>query len=290
MNKIMPKNIINKFTQLLLLFFLSYSSLLAKEIRVLAIGNSFSDDAIEHYLFQLGEANGDTLIIGNLAIGGASLEMHYNNSLQNSPAYSYRKIVNGIRTVSGETTLEYGIEDEKWDYISLQQVSQNAGLYDTFFPYLPHLINYVKSVATNPDMKLVWHMTWAYAQNATHPGFANYGKSQLEMYKAIVNTANKVVSDHPVCFIIPSGTAIQNARTSSLGDTMCSDGFHLEPTYGRYTAACVWYETLTGNCVVGNAYKPDAISDFKAFIAQLSAHLAIVNPNRITDLSICEEN
>lgn len=273
----------------LLFFLLAFTSLSAREIKVLAIGNSFSDDAIEHYLHQIGIANGDTLIIGNLAIGGASLEMHYNNSLQDAPAYSYRKIVNGNRTVKGESTLEYGIKDEKWDYISLQQVSQNAGLYDTFFPYLPHLIDYVKTHSTNPNMKLIWHMTWAYAQNTTHSGFTNYGKSQLEMYEAIVKTSNKIGTEFPISIIIPAGTAIQNARTSSLGDTMCSDGFHLEPTYGRYTAACTWYETLTGNCVVGNAYKPDTISDFKAFVAQLSAHMAIVNPNNVTNLAVCKE-
>lgn len=273
---------------LLFLFFLT--NIYAKEIKVLAIGNSFSDDAVEHYLYQIGVANGDTLIIGNLAIAGASLEMHYNNSTQNAPVYSYRKIVNGVRTVTPEATLEYGLKDEKWDYISLQQVSQNTGVYDTFLPYMPYLIEYVKTHSTNPDMKLVLHMTWAYAQNATHPGFANYERSQSAMYKAIVNTMNRIASEFEIPVIIPAGTAIQNARTSSLGDTMCSDGFHLEPTYGRYTAACVWYETITGNCVVGTSYKPDTISDFKVFIAQLSAHFAAINPNHVTDLSVCIEN
>lgn len=269
-------------------FFITF--IFAKEIKILTIGNSFSDDAVEHYLYQIGVANGDTLIIGNLAVGGASLEMHYNNFIENSPSYSYRKIVSGVRIVTEETTLEYGIKDEEWDYISLQQVSQNAGVYDTFFPYFPHLIDYVKSLAINPNMKLTFHMTWAYAQNATHPGFANYERSQLEMYKAIVSTTNRIVAEYGISTIIPAGTAIQNARTSSLGDTMCSDGFHLEPTYGRYTAACTWYEALTGNCVVGNSYEPDTIPNFKTFVAQLSAHFAVLNPDQVTDLSVCKEN
>lgn len=276
--------IIKKIT-LSFLFFFFITCISAKEIKVLAIGNSFSDDAVEHYLYQIGAANGDTLIIGNLAIAGASLEMHYNNSTQNLPAYSYRKIVNGVRTVTGETTLEYGIKDEEWDYISLQQVSQNAGVYETFFPYMPHLVDYVKNLATNPDMKLTLHMTWAYAQNATHPGFANYQNSQQKMYESIINTTNRIASEFQIPVIIPAGTAIQNARTSSFGDTMCSDGFHLESTYGRYTAACTWYETLTGSCVVGNKYRPDSISGLQAFIAQLSAHFAIIRANEVTNIS-----
>lgn len=37
--------------------------------------------------------------------------------------------------------------------------------------------------------------------------------------------------------IIPTGTAIQNARTSFVGDHMNRDGYHLDLKIGRYTAA-----------------------------------------------------
>lgn len=263
-------------------------SLHGKEIKVLAIGNSFSDDALEHYLYQIGAANGDTIIIGNLAIGGASLELHYNHSLNNAPTYSYRKIVDGTRTITGNATLEQGLKDEEWDFISLQQVSQNSGLYDTFFPYLPRLINYINKNVQNTDFQLVLHMTWAYAADSSHPGFSNYERDQETMYNAIVENVNRVASEMEIPVIVPAGTAIQNARTSKLGDTLTSDGFHLEGTYGKYTASCAWYETLTGKCVVGTPYKPDGISDVEAFIAQASAHFAVINPNKVTNIITCE--
>jgi hypothetical protein len=285
----MIKIMITKKISPLFLFFFFLTTIYAKEIKVLAIGNSFSDDAVEHYLYQIGMVNGDTLIIGNLVIGGASLELHDNNATQNNPAYSYRKIVNGKKTVNPQTSLEEGIKDEKWDYISLQQVSQNAGRYDTFFPYLPRIIDYVTKHSTNPNMQLILHMTWAYAQDATHSGFANYNNDQQLMYNKIVETFNTVSTELQISTIIPSGTAIQNARTSGLGDTLCRDGFHLELTFGRYTAACTWYEILTGNCVVGNAYRPEAIRGIEAFIAQISAHFAVVNPNKITILPVCNK-
>ncbi len=265
-----------------LLFILS--SLQGKEIKVLAIGNSFSDDALEHYLYQIGAANDDTIMIGNLAIAGASLEMHYNNSLCDATAYSYRKIVYGVRTVSDDVTLKNGLMDEEWDYISLQQVSHLAGRYETYFPYLPHLMRYVRSHTRNPDVKIILHMTWAYAKNCTHPGFAAYGNNQEDMYAAILKTTSKIATEFNIPIVVPAGNAIQNARTSSLGDTLCSDGFHLEPTYGRYTAACTWYEVLTGHCVVGNTFKPDEISDYRAFISQISAHFAVVNPTKVTHI------
>ncbi|WP_197053573.1 DUF4886 domain-containing protein [Sphingobacterium sp. T2] len=36
------------------------------------------------------------------------------------------------------------LKDEKWDYISLQQVSSLSGKYDTIMKSLPFMIHYVK--------------------------------------------------------------------------------------------------------------------------------------------------
>lgn len=44
-----------------------------KDIRILAIGNSFSEDAIEQYLYELALEGGDNLIIGNAYRGGQGL-------------------------------------------------------------------------------------------------------------------------------------------------------------------------------------------------------------------------
>ena len=111
---------------ILLLTILLYStSIYAKQIKLLAIGNSFSDDAIEHYLYGLAEANGDTIIIGNMYIGGCSLERHFKNSQNNSSNYSYRKIVNGVKTVTPDFRLIDAIVDEEWNYISFRLTSQS---------------------------------------------------------------------------------------------------------------------------------------------------------------------
>src|SRR5690554_1071652 len=98
-------------------------------LKILAIGNSFSDDAVEHYLYGLAEANGDNILIGNMYIGGCSLERHYNNMKENAAAYSYRKIVDGNKTITPDYKLIDAIKDEEWDYISVQQVSGQSGIY-----------------------------------------------------------------------------------------------------------------------------------------------------------------
>ena len=81
--------------------------------------------------------------------------------------------------------------------------------------------------------------------------------------------------------IIPSGTAIQNARTSVLGDTFNRDGSHLNKI-GKYTAACTWYEALTGASPVGNRFIPGYFNTCQITIAQNAAHLALQNPKQIS--------
>src|SRR5699024_6074437 len=93
-------------------------------LKVLAIGNSFSEDAIENYLYDLAAAENIPIVIGNLYIGGSSLEQHWDNAQADSPAYDYRKITQeGNRTNMPETSIQTAVADENWDYISFQQLS-----------------------------------------------------------------------------------------------------------------------------------------------------------------------
>lgn len=280
----------NKFTLFFLALCISISSVHAKQIKLLAIGNSFSEDAIEYYLAGLAEANGDTIIIGNMYIAGCSLEKHYNNTVNNSPDYSYRKIVDGIKTITPNYRLIDAVSDEKWDYISFQQVSSLSGLYESFFPYLDRLMDFAREHSTNPVMKIVLHATWAYAQNSTHAGFANYENNQITMFNAIIDAYNRAAQKTGIDIIIPAGTAIQNGRTSSLGDTFCRDGYHLDLNYGRYTASCVWYEKLFQKSVVGNNYAPHSITPFQIKVAQLAAHRAVEEPGKVTPIEVNENS
>ncbi|MHB9055686.1 MAG: DUF4886 domain-containing protein [Paludibacteraceae bacterium] len=275
-----------KFLSVIFLMQFLIISVHARQIRLLAIGNSFSEDAVENHLYDLVKANGDTIIIGNMYIGGCSLEKHYNNYRTDSAAYSYRKIVNGERTKTDGYTLIQAFENEKWDYVSFQQVSQNSGIYDTYFPYLDSLIVFAKRYSGNPDLKIILHATWAYSQNSTHPGFANYGNNQMAMFRAIVDATKRVGQKAEVDFIVPTVTAIQNARTSSLDDTFCRDGYHLELNYGRYTAACVWFEKLFCLSAIGSTYFPLGITPFQAKVAQYAAHYAVRYPTLIYGLSL----
>ena len=133
---------------------------------------------------------------------------------------------------------------------------------------------------TRPDAKFLWYQTWAYAQDSGHKEFPNYGCSQKKMYKAILAASRRAVRAEKFKGVIPAGTAIQNGRASSLGDSFNRDGFHLEKTFGRYTAACTWFEAISGVSVDGNPYYPDSISAEVASICQKAAHSACLHPWR----------
>ena len=258
-----------------------------KVIKVLAIGNSFSEDAVEHYLYGLAEASGIPVIIGNMYIGGSTLDTHVQQIQEGKSSYEYRKIVNGVKTTRENTSLATALADETWDYISFQHGSPYAGLYNTYVTPLPILYNYVRNQLNRSDVKYILHQTWAYAQNSTHSGFANYNNNQMTMYNAIVNAYNQVKNNGLIdaYMIVPSGTAIQNGRTSVIGDNFCRDGYHLDLNIGRYTASCAWYEALFGKSVIGNTYKPVTLSDYEVEIAQHAAHLAVQNPNGVTPMT-----
>ena len=111
------------------------AALNARTLRILAIGNSFSRDAVEQNLHELAKADGDTAIIGNLFIGGCSLERHAGNIRDDKHDYVYRKIgADGKMTEKKKTSIADALKDDQWDYISLQQASPFSGMYEKYEP------------------------------------------------------------------------------------------------------------------------------------------------------------
>ncbi len=253
----------------------------AKTIKVLAIGNSFSEDAIEQNLYELGKAAGDEFIIGNLYIGGCPLKKHWYNAENDKGAYRYRKInADGKLVQKDNIKISAAIAEEDWDYISLQQASGVSGLTESYEPYLAYLVAYIKTLA--PGSKIVWHQTWAYSKTSTHGEFPNYERSQTKMYEMIMEASQKGMKDNGIKKVIPSGTAVQNARNTFIGDNMNRDGYHLNLSYGRYTAACTWFEALTGKNVTKNTYAPADVDVRTAQACRCAAHDAVKHPWKVT--------
>ena len=254
-------------------------------LKVLTIGNSFSADAVEQELYGLMKAAGQKIIIGNMYIAGCDLKTHWEKASGNLADYSYRKIVDGEMTTTDNSKLSPVLKDEEWDYISFQEGAGHHGMMDYMEPYLSNLIKYCRDNAAKPDFKIIYHAPWAAQTGCTSSKFANYDYDQAKMYKCIVDVTKELADTHDFDLVINTMDAIQNGRTSFLGDTFNRDGWHLNKTYGRYTASCIWFEKLMGYSVFGNTYHPSTISDTVAMVCQDAAHKAVLYPYETTDLS-----
>ena len=184
-----------------------------KSISILAIGNSFSVDAMEYLYGILNEMGYEEISLGNLYIGGCTLETHANNFTNNSASYTYYTNTTGTWTNKTSYRPLDALDSQKWDIITMQQGSPKSGIPSSYDNYLLSLLYSVMSRCE--ESELVWHMTWAYQANSTHSGFASYNNDQMTMYNAILNAVQtKVTSTGLFSDVIPNGTAVQNMRTS----------------------------------------------------------------------------
>jgi hypothetical protein len=276
----------------LIVFFLKNNRLNAQNkslddgvLRVLAIGNSFSEDAIEQNLYELAKAGKKKIVIGNLYIGGAPLSLHVSNAIEDKPAYRYRKInLDGQMSEKANERLSEALIDEAWDYISFQQASPLSGDYDSYAKDLPPLYDYVTKHILFPETKYILHQTWAYQNGSSHEGFVRYNRSQDSMYKAIATTSQEVFNWGNFDLLVPSGTAVQNARSSFIGDHFTRDGYHLNLNYGRFVAACAWYEALFHENVLNNSFLPLKVTYVEGEVARAAAHKAVEFPYAVTVL------
>lgn len=256
-----------------------------KQLKVLAIGNSFSVDAME-FLYQIANNYGvEKIILGNLYIPGASIHDHILQIEKNDSGYIYFKNTGGTWAETYDSKLVEGIQDELWDIITFQEASGYSGVKKHYEEELDYLIDYVLKNKTNKESLLLWHMTWAYQQDSTHGGFAFYGKDQMTMYQAICNTVNEQInSRHEFSYVIPSGTTIQNLRTTYLGDTLTIDGFHLSQNLGRFAAGLCWFHKITGFPIDQITYCPNKVTkkDLKLIIK--AVNMAVLNPFEVTKL------
>ena len=101
-----------------------------------------------------------------------------------------------------------------------------------------------------------------------------------------MDASRRSMENHPELeILIPCGTTIQNGRTTSVGDNWNRDGYHLNVDYGRFAAACTWYESISGNSVLETSWKPSSVTDDQAVIARTAAHNAVLKPYEVTDMS-----
>ncbi|MBE6806330.1 MAG: DUF4886 domain-containing protein [Ruminococcaceae bacterium] len=254
---------------------------LPKSLKILAIGNSYSDDATK-YLWDICKAAGiEEVVIANMYISGCSLDTHWENISGDIRAYTYYKNTDGEWNSKNRVKISTALSEQEWDIVTIQQASWSSGMESSY----KHFDKIVKYIYENePTANVMWHQTWAKCEGSVP---AEYGSEQLKMYEAIVKTMqDKVETSQYISGIIPVGTAIQNMRSSYLGDTLHRDDVtHLSKDYGRYTAAMTWFATITGCAIDDIDWVPEAekekITDLP--LVREAVTNAIKEPYKVTD-------
>lgn len=185
-------------------------------LKILHIGNSYTQDCTTYAPFimdGLADKTGDKLNItfASCYYSGASIA-DYNDFFDNESAViRYNKRLNNkavYETAKNNQTIQQILADEDWDVITVQQASSYAGTWSTFSglnELLDKIIGYCASTHGKP-VKIGWLM----------PQLRYSLIETTGSYAAIIDCVEKVIQTTPIDFVIPCGTAIQNARGTSL--------------------------------------------------------------------------
>ena len=297
------KCLLSFFCILLSLSITAEVSVLKKnELRILDIGNSYTNDATNllPIIVNASKADLSKFCIYKCHRGGASFKTWvdvFNDKDQ--ATYTVKKVIGDLSTnvQTGTGEKENGklfrdaLINETWDLIIIHQVSNYAPYYSKWKEkssagYLDELISIIKKYQPNTKLGFyLIHSYWSEYENNTE-------RSSFERWQLIANSTKSFCDDYNIDIVIPYGTAIQNLRASSLNNEydLTRDGTHCGYGLAQYTAACCYYEALIGpRCgisVLGNSARIDVsdkeskypsinVTDDNAPIAQRAAYLAI---------------
>lgn len=217
-------------------------------MQILAIGNSFSQDATA-YLKRISEAGKGDITVVNLMIGGCSLSRHYRNMLSGEKAYSLE--FNGQST-GFFVSMEEALLSRDWDVITIQQVSSLSPKYETYQPYLGELAAYIRKCC--PKAKLMIHETWAYEEESSKLVNGMKYEKRVDMYNDLHDAYAKAAEAVNAYGIIPSGTLMQKLIENGI-TRLHRDTFHASFDIGRYALALLWFRVLTGKSVLDNGFR-----------------------------------
>ncbi len=252
-------------------------------LKVLCIGNSFAVDTAEHVPNIALNAGVKSVKFATLYYGGCSINKHYTNAVNNNAPYEYYLNTGSGWTITPGHTILSALQSEEWDWISIQHGTGDGSRYaeEDSYANLENLINYVKANAVgNP--KIAFNMTWVGEIGSHEELIYSFNNNTTAYYEAICALTRDFISKTTgLDLISPTGTAIQNARTSEVG-LLTRDNYHLSLKTGRYTAGLTFFKALTGFDISKITWAPGNMTDYMRDVAIESATNAIATPYAVT--------
>lgn len=280
----------------------------AEMVKVLAVGNSFSQNALK-YFSDIVNASGNSTFAMNAMIGGCDFERH----MRHADAFEADPNDPEGHPYPDGKSLKDLLTQEKWDYVTIQQASPKSYKPETYHPHVDRLIAYIRKYA--PQAEIVIHQTWAYRED--HSFWGEEGMNTDLMYKKL-RTAYDKLAEETGFRMIPCGDAFESARQdpawgrfvpdetfdrqkavypetpkekNSLHNwgwwkvrdvavpVLMDDRFHAN-AQGEYLLGCVWFEFFFRQSVLGNPFVPQGVSAEEAVKLQNIAHRVVTDKQR----------
>lgn len=280
----------------------------AKTLKILFIGNSFTVDATEHLPGMLRSAGIANIRMVRAYHGGYKLPEFFENYDAPDICTYYHCEPGGTAWENDGTlnrSLRSIVESDRWDIVTLQEHTGSVYAWEwsaTERNALQGLCEYVRQAQPLHRPTLCYLMAQAYGRSNTSV-YPRYFASQQEMFETIVAQVRRITEETCLDIVIPSGTTLQNLRTTSLnvdnGMDLTRDSYHMDFGISRYAAAAAVFHTLvtpcTGVSVVGNGYRftrsqtespyySTPVTDANAPVAVEAALCACRAPYTVTDL------
>ena len=190
-------------------------ALSAKELRVLAVGNSFSLSVTRNLPQIVASVPGNRIILTSAYIGSCPLEKHWKSILKaekNAKVKPYGITVwdsahKGFKVSDYRGNVNELVKKNKYDIITIQQSSPNSWKYETYQPYAKNLIAYLEKY--QPQAEIIIQQTWSYRSDSTL--LKEWKFDNAAMYSKL-NEAYCQLAKENGFRIIPSGYAVQIFR------------------------------------------------------------------------------
>ena len=259
------------------------STVTARSLKLLFVGNSFAVDTME-YAAEIARALGvEQIKLGTLYVGGCSIDMHYDHAMRDLPAYVYHTNGGEGWTSVPEYRISDAVRSEDWDWIAIQHGTHGTARYTSpeCYENLTPLIRYIKELAPS-HTRIAFNLTWMGEHTSQHHEIVSYEGNVALMRQKLIEVTQAVVTPNPLIdLLVPTGTAVENARTSQIG-LLTRDCYHLSMDKGRYIAALTFIATITGLPIDNVTWTPKGVDEYALQVAIESANNAIKAPFEIT--------
>lgn len=213
------------------------------DIKVLAIGDEQMQNTIR-YLYRIAYSADYDITVGSCITTKSTIEEQLKSAVSDNKDFAFTKVEKDKTADKGTVSLSSALKSEEWNVIVLQQEADIAGV-ESSYDKLSEYIGLIKK-SCKSNCKIVFSSSWAYSNNYYDLTYeSNYGANQLNMFEKINTAISNKAKPSGVDIIAPIGTAIQNIRTSSIGDSIDNDAKLLRAGIGQYAASLTLFCAMT---------------------------------------------